>query len=167
VTLHRKTQLPAFSRRRLQEFADAGILHPTSTFKPKPKKATGKRQACTGPKKSVTELVDERSGGVCEWPDCGQRQTERHHRLNRKNGGRHGEAKERVNGVAWLLGACRPHHRRVTSPVGEVRKEALDKGWLLLEHQDATRVPVWTRHSDEPVYLTADGAWVPFQEACA
>jgi hypothetical protein len=163
----RRTKLRAFSDKRLRELADAGIAHPTSTFKPKPKMAMPKRAKDTRPKRSVEELVDARSGGMCELPDCARQQTDRHHRLNRKQGGRHGEAKERVNGVAWLLGVCRPHHRRVTSPVGEVRKEALDKGWLLLEHQDATRVPVWTRHSDEPVYLTADGAWVPFQEACA
>ena len=158
------------SARRAAEWEALGI-RPTSTFKPKPKPkakmATPKRQAYTGPKKSVTELVDERSGGMCEWSDCGQRQTERHHRLNRKNGGRHGEAKERVNGVAWLLGACRVHHAFVTSPYGHRLKVARDRGWLLLEHEDATQVPAWTRHSDEPVYLTADGAWVPFQEACA
>ncbi len=59
----RRSELPKMSRKRLDEWEALGI-RPTSTFKPKPK-ATSKRQAYTGPKKSVTELVDERSGGMC------------------------------------------------------------------------------------------------------
>lgn len=163
----KRTQMRLMSDRRRAELAEAGITHPTSTLVSKRAPEKPKRQAYTGPKKSVTELVDDRSGGLCEWTDCGQPQTERHHRLNRKNGGRHGEAKERVNGTAWLLGACRVHHAFVTSPYGHRLKVARDRGWLLHENEDATQVPVWTRHSDQPVYLTADGLWVRFEEACA
>lgn len=163
--MNRGKGLAPISEKRLLKLAAAGITNPRSTFMPKA--AATKRAAYTGPKKSVTELVDERSGGLCEWPACLQPQVHRHHRLNRKQGGRHGEPRERINGAAWLLGACVPHHAYVTSAYGVRLKRAKAMGWLLMEHQDATQEPVWTRHSDEPVYLTPDGAWVPFEEFCA
>lgn len=166
--MKRGTGLKPMSDKRRAELAAQGVTNPSSTFKPKPKPAkTAKRGSYTGPKRSVAELVDARSGGICEWPGCPESQTERHHRLNRKNGGRHGEAKERVNGVQWLLGACRVHHAYVTSPFGERRAVAKSMGWLLLEHEDAGLVPVWTRHSDQPIYLAADGGWATFEEVGA
>lgn len=158
--------LATMSDKQRARLAELGIRYPSSTFVPKPA-MTARRPKDTGPKRSVAELVRERSGGMCEWQDCPRPQTDVHHRLNRKQGGRHGDAAERVNGAAWLLAACRPHHAAVTSPFGHRRKVARDRGWLLEEHEDAAQVPVWTRHSDQPVYLTADGSWVRFGEACA
>lgn len=162
----KRTKMRAMSAKRLAEFEALGV-YPTSTFKPKPPKMATAKRPSTGPKQSVVELLIARSGGMCEWSDCPQVATDKHHRLNRKNGGRHGEMRERLNGVAWLLHACRVHHAYVTSPFGRRRKVARDRGWLLEEHEDAAQVPVWTRHSDQPVYLTADGLWVRFGEACA
>lgn len=125
------------------------------------------RRRSTGPKTSVCELVDKRSGRICEWPECGQPQADRHHRLNRKAGGRHGEMRERLNGAAWLLGACRPHHDMVTNPVGDVRQLAEDWGWLLREGQDAAQSPVMTCHSVEPVWLDNAGRWHPYEDGVA
>jgi hypothetical protein len=113
----RRTELRAFSAKRMAELEAQGI-RPTSTFKPTQRKATGKRPKDTGPKQSVTELVHKRSGGMCEWSGCTEPATDKHHRLNRKDGGRHGEMRDRLNGVAWLLHACRVHHAYVTSPFG-------------------------------------------------
>lgn len=118
----------------------------------------------TGPDRATCLLVDRRSGRVCEWPGCGQPQTDRHHRLNRKQGGRHGEAAVRVNGAAWLLGACRTHHAYVTSPHTERLIVARANGWLLREHEDATQVPVLTCHDPGPVWLSNDGAWRRYEE---
>lgn len=62
-----------------------------------------------------------------------------------------------------LLHLCAPHHIWVESN----RAAATTKGLLLSAAADPAQVPVWTRHSDELVYLTGDGLWVPFEEACA
>jgi hypothetical protein len=78
-----------------------------------------------------------------------------HHRLNRKQGGRHGEAAVRINQAAWLLDACRLHHNAVTSPVGAARDLAREMGWLLHEGEDARTVPVASRHGR--VLLADDG----------
>ncbi len=120
--------------------------------------AKPKRARDTGPSQRVRGLVALRSGGICEWPGCGQQATDQHHRLNRKAGGRHGEMAERINQAAWLLHACRDHHRVVTSPVGEARLQSLAMGWLLLEGHDALRVPAVTRHGR--VWLTNDGRFI-------
>lgn len=129
--------------------------------------AKRKRPRYTGPDRSTCLLVDRRSGRTCEWPGCTALQTDRHHRLNRKQGGRHGEAQARVNGAAWLLAACRVHHAYVTSPFGERREVAIRLGWLLLEHQDAPQAPVLTRHHQEPVWLDNDGNWHEYAEGAA
>lgn len=115
------------------------------------------RQRATGPTPAVRNAVAARSAGQCEWPGCVRAATDVHHRLNRKAGGRHGAMAALINGVAWLLHACRPHHEFVTSPHGEARVLALATGWLLLEGQDAELVPVRTRHAVGPVWLTAAG----------
>lgn len=117
------------------------------------------------PRARVCRLVDARSGRVCEWPRCGQPQAHRHHRLARKMGGRHGSARSRVNGAAWLLGICVEHHTVVTSPMGEVRRMVRDMGWVLVEGQDAPHVPVLTCHHPDPVYLAGDGGWATCEEA--
>lgn len=117
------------------------------------------RPAYTGPTPEVRALVAGRCGGRCEWPGCRRAAVDIHHRLNRKNGGRHGAARERINQAGWLLGACRHHHERVTNPVGEVRAEVEAMGWLLREHQDALATPVLTRHRPELVVLDNAGGW--------
>jgi hypothetical protein len=152
----------------MEQMRAAGL--PTnSTFVPRQREFRDKqpRRRDTGPLRATVELLYLRSGRICEWPGCVQPATEKHHRLNRKAGGRHGEARERVNGVAWLLHACHTHHAYVTSPTGDQRQRALDMGWLLLEYQDALQVPVLTRHDDEPVWLDGDGAWRLFEVGVA
>lgn len=126
-----------------------------------------RRASRTGPDRATCLLVDRRSGRVCEWPGCGQPQTDRHHRLNRKQGGRHGEAVVRVNGAAWLLGACRTHHAYVTSPHTERLIVARANGWVLREHEDATQVPVLTCHDPYRVWLSNDGQVHRFEEGAA
>jgi hypothetical protein len=166
--LRSHTALSPMSAKRMEQLRAAGL--PTnSTFLPRQRESRVKqpRRRDTGPLRSTVELLYLRSGRICEWPGCVQPATEKHHRLNRKYGGRHGEARERVNGVAWLLHACQTHHAYVTSPTGDQRQRALDMGWLLLEYQDALQVPALTRHDDEPVWLDAAGAWHLFEVGVA
>lgn len=119
------------------------------------------RARSTGPTAATRRLVRRRAGGMCEWPGCTRPGTETHHRLNRKAGGRRGDASTRINGAAWLLLGCNEHHARVTSPVGQARLDAIAAGWLLLEHQDAETTPALTRHSPAPVLLTNAGEITP------
>lgn len=175
----RRSRLQQISpKQRAKRAAEDGDPYPTSTFRRKPpatpkqgcrtkltrKQAPKKRGRYTGPKQSTTKLLRKRSGKQCEWPGCGRPATEKHHRLNRKQGGRHGEGHVRVNGVAWLLDSCGIHHAYVTSPEGERRKVAERMGWLLREYQDATQVPVQTRHDPEPAWLSDDGRWHKYEE---
>lgn len=119
------------------------------------RRATPKRRN-TGPTAKVRALVRARSGGWCEWAGCWLAAAEVHHRLNRKQGGRRGEASIRINQAAWLLDACRVHHNLVTSPHGEARVLARSSGWLLLEGEDARTAPVLSRHG--LVWLTDAGS---------
>jgi hypothetical protein len=118
-----------------------------------------------GPSAKTRRLVYARAGksgewpGGCEYPGCTRARTELHHRLNRKDGGRHGAACVRINGAAWLLAVCRVHHRLVTSACGAVLAQARADGWVLMEHQDAAVTPVLTRHHDLPVLLDDVGDW--------
>lgn len=133
-----------------------------------PKTAARQRRRDTGPTAKVRALVRKRSGGQCEWPGCWQQAIQQHHRLNRKNGGRHGEMGRRINQAAWILDACHTHHDRVTDPVGVARQEVEEAGWLLREHQDARDTPVTTRHGR--VWLADDGSisnTPPTEEAAA
>lgn len=167
--LERRTPLRAMSDRRRQQLTEQGNPSPFSTLtnrapvgrgnvsRPAVPAPRGTRD--TGPTPAVRALVAARSGGRCEWPGCTQPGTDVHHRLNRKAGGRHGAARERINGAAWLLAACRPHHDQVTSPTGGVRVLVERAGWLLREHQDAALTPVSTCHHPMPVLLTALGTW--------
>jgi hypothetical protein len=173
MSLRRTRIQPISERQRAIRAAEDDDLHPVSTFRRKrqpERRATlarkpvpQKRPRYTGPKVSVQKLVDRRSGKRCEWPGCHQPATERHHRLNRKSGGRHGEAHERVNGAAWLLSVCHAHH--LALPKRRAIAERL--GWLLREHQDATQVPALTRHDPEPVWLDNSGKWHRYEEGAA
>lgn len=168
--LERKQPMSRMSVRRRQELAEQGNRNPFTTLPasaPLNRTSEGGRFTAldrkpaknTGPTAAVCTLVDARSGGRCEWPGCPRPQQDRHHRLNRKAGGRHGEAAVRINGAAWLLATCRPHHVRVTNPTGDVRVEAERMGWILREHQDAEVTPALTCHSLSPVWLTAAGSY--------
>jgi hypothetical protein len=118
-----------------------------------------KRVRDTGPGDTVRKMVDGRAGGWCEWPGCSERGTQRHHRLGRKAGGRHGQASDLLNGAAWLLKVCHAHHAMVTSPHGEALGAARASGWLLMEGQNAEAVPVVVRWWVAPVLLDAYGGW--------
>lgn len=166
--MRRGGPLPQFSTKRLAALDAAGIP-PLSTFLPKPavERPVRKAQRYTGPKRSVCDLVDARSGRLCEWPACPRPQDHRHHRLDRGMGGRHGEMADRLNGAAWLLAVCWVHHEIVTNPVGDLLTTVKEMGWVLIEGQDATAVPVWTRHSGEPVWLDNAGGWHQYEEGAA
>jgi hypothetical protein len=128
------------------------------------RKAAPKRRD-TRPTAKVRALVRERSGGWCEWAGCWLAASEQHHRLNRKQGGRHGEAAVRINQAAWIVDACAEHHRLVTSPHGAARQLARESGWLLEEHEDARAVSVLSRHGR--VWLGDDGSvstTIPYAE---
>lgn len=172
--LKTRTPLVPMAPKMAAKRAAEGDLHPSSTFARKsaasPKLATAapaKRPGYTGPKRSVCDMVDKRSGKRCEFPSCTSAQDHRHHRLNRKAGGRRGEMRERLNSAAWLLGVCTVHHEIVTNPVGEVRETVERMGWVLREGQDATAVEVATRHHPEPVWLDNSGDWHIYEEASA
>ncbi len=166
--LARKAELSPYSKRRWDEVTAAGF-RPTTSFRPKPREATTPKASPrrTDPKRSVCELVDKRSKGMCEWQGCPRLGVERHHRLNRKVGGRHGEMAELVNGAAWLLKVCKVHHAYVTSAYGEQLAEVRRKGWVLTERQNALRVPVLTRHDEHPIWLLPNGKFLFHEEACA
>ncbi|MFF0821186.1 hypothetical protein ACFYUR_12445 [Micromonospora haikouensis] len=168
----KRSPLNAMSGKRRAKLAAAGVANPFSTLvnggavgrgsaprlaAPAPKQ---RRTRDTGPTADVRALIAARCGGWCEWPACPRPYTDVHHRLNRKSGGRHGAAAVRINGAGWLLAACRPHHERVTNPVGDVRVEAERMGWILREHQDAEVTPVFTRHGW--VLLGGDGGFEPY-----
>lgn len=163
--MERRKPLARMSAKRRAALAAAGNPNPWSTIvstagrgiTPRLAAPTPKKRRHTGPTTTVRALVRARSSGLCEWPGCPRPGTDLHHRLNRKQGGRHGEMRDRINGAAWLLDACRPHHERVTSPVGEVRVAVEQLGWVLREHQDAEVMPVFTRHGW--VLLTPDGGF--------
>lgn len=146
----RRTGIRSISDKRRAMLAAHGIKHIASTL-------VSLGRADTGPPRRVRRAVARRSGGMCEWPGCWALATEIHHRLNRKNGGRHGAMQKLINQPEWLLHCCRMHHNLVTSPFGPVRKLVIDMGWLLLEGQDAAVVLVLTRHDPDPVRLLRAG----------
>jgi hypothetical protein len=131
----------------------------------KMRRSPGRRRP--GPTRTVEWIVDCRAaGGIddgrppwCEWPDCDQVGVHRHHRLNRKDGGRHGAMADLVNGPAWLLKLCAHHHHEVTVAHGAELKQFRDDGWLLMEGQHAELVPVRTRWWPDPIWLAGDGSW--------
>lgn len=119
----------------------------------------------TGPPERVRKLVRARSCGRCEWPGCGSLAQDMHHRLNRKDGGRHGEMRARLNGAAWLAHCCRYHHDLVTNPVGVDRCYAEASGWLLREGLDARVVPILVGHSPCLIVFDDSGGWQPVSDS--
>ncbi len=151
--------------------------------------STVKRPKDTGPTGKVKDLVDGRAGattthpGVCEFVGCGRKRADRHHRLNRKMGGRDGDMAVKVNGAEWLVDLCDGHHALVTRPdradaalVAEVRAIFGDYGrsatvrvlvellgYVLREQVegrpvDAAKTEILTRHRVGPILLNADGS---------
>lgn len=157
--LGRSGPIRSISDNRRDKLAALGIkLGHNSTF--------AAQRPDTGPSRAVRRRVAKRSGGLCEFPawaicpPCTDLATDMHHRLNRKIGGRHGEAQETVNQAHWLLHCCRAHHAYVTSPAGHRRRTALAIGWLLLEGEDAAEMPALTRHDPAPVLLLPSGLYL-------
>jgi hypothetical protein len=110
------------------------------------------RRRSTGPIPEVRQIVEARSGGRCEFTDCTRVGEHIHHRRPRRMGG--SKAVD-TNGVANLLHLCCVHHDWVESN----RTAATDMGLLLPSTADPSRVPLWTRHANQRVHLTADGSW--------
>lgn len=157
--------LRPMSDKRAAALEAEGITFPTSTLIAHTPMAAKKSN--TGPKQDVRELLRWRSGGMCEWPDCPEQATDTHHRLNRKAGGRHGDMRDKINGVEWLIHCCRTHHAYVTSPHGHRRRNAIAIGWFLLEGQEALRIPFLSRHDVEPIWPLPNGSFLEFEEGCA
>jgi hypothetical protein len=105
----------------------------------------------------------ERSERLCEaWlTGCWGRATDPHHRITRKDGGRHGQAKERSDRMSGLLHVCRPCHRWIH----EHPAAAEPMGLLLPESAIPAQVPVLYR--GESKYLDDDGRVWAFEEVGA
>lgn len=104
------------------------------------------RRRSTGPSLSVRQLVEARSGGRCEFAACPSGGVHDHHRRPRRMGG--SKAAD-TNTAANLLKLCLPHHEWVESN----RAAATEMGLLLPSTADPSAVPVYTRHSAQPVLL--------------
>ncbi len=70
--------------------------------------------------KSIRQLVEQRSRGICEMDDCTAPATDLHHRLRRAQGGKH-----TVENLAHLC--SHDHHVRIHGNP----KWAYETGWLL------------------------------------
>lgn len=68
---------------------------------------------------TVRTEVEERSGGLCEWPSCPEQATDLHHRLMRSRGGKH-----TATNLAHL---CRGHHRSIHNHPAQ----SYESGWLI------------------------------------
>jgi hypothetical protein len=112
-----------------------------------------------------SKTLADRSGSWCEpqlaEAGCWGRATDPHHRITRKDGGRHGEAKERSDQLSGLVHACRPCHRWVHDHPAKAR----DLGLLLREHQIPAYEPVLYR--GDLVYLDDAGDTHHFEEVGA
>lgn len=110
-------------------------------------------------------IVRERSGGVCEiqLEGCWGRASQKSHRIARGMGGRHGAAKKLSDRPSDLLDSCLFCHLVITRVPWKV--DAKGNGWVLVDGQEPTQEPVNRR--GEWGYLTDDGRFVPFEEACA
>ena len=137
----RRTEL-----RRTQRLRRAAILH---------------RHTYTGPSVRTRRVVRARAQDGCEWPLCGRVGTDYHHRLNRKQGGRHGHRRVEVNRPSWIVLVCRLHHDLVTSASGPALVHARQTGWVLTEDQCASSVPIEAVHGR--CWLTDDGT-VAYEE---
>jgi hypothetical protein len=119
------------------------------------------------PRPAVTpsrrKTLAERSGGWCEarLDVCGGRATDPHHRITRKDGGRSGEARVRLDELSDLLHLCRRCHGWVHLFPARAREQGLS----LKEHQIPAHEPV--RYRGDLMYLTDSGDVVSFEQAGA
>jgi hypothetical protein len=111
----------------------------------------------------VRAALAKRSKGMCEMQlhGCTGVAVDPSHRISSKNGGRHGEAKERHDRLSNLIHACRRCHEWVTSR----DVEAKDDGLRLDEWQSPPAEPVLYRGVLS--YLTDDGRVLSYEEVGA
>jgi len=112
----------------------------------------------------VVAVVRARSRGRCEIAILGAclgEGTQRHHRVTRKMGGRHGAAASRSDRAANLLDACAGCHGLVTERPGL----GYSFGWSLHEYEDPALTPVLYR--GELAYLDDAGGVHAFEKASA
>jgi 5-methylcytosine-specific restriction protein A len=108
---------------------------------------TTKRRRSTGFTPAVHDLINERSGNVCE--KCGNDwATQHHHRRPRSAGGTRRESTNRASNALALCERC---HADCESR----REWATVHGWLVSQHSDPALIPVLTRHGW--VRLTDEG----------
>lgn len=84
-----------------------------------------------------------------------------HHRITRKDGGRHGQAKVQSDRLSDLLDVCWFCHFCVHYEV----TQAYEAGWLLHEWQNPAQE--WVTYRGEVMYLTDDGAVLDYETAGA
>lgn len=156
----KRTPLPPMSKERREEFAAAGIPHPTSTFKPSRKASKAKRPKATGPDRNTVEVVLERdhwSCVVCGEPLHGDRgiNWSIHHRVRRSQG---------VDNLpSNLIAVCGHGTAGCHSNIHAAPAKAREAGWLLRSTDIPAEVPM--AHSQHGwVRLAADGEWTRSEE---
>jgi len=113
------------------------------------------RRRYTGPSAEVIDLVAIRSGGRCEFPGCGQRAQDPHHRFERGSGGAGPKGPAWINEVPNILAACRHHNDWCSN---QQPTEAWQMGWIVRHPDVPFLVPALTAHDDLPVFLNEDGS---------
>jgi len=93
----------------------------------------------TGPSAKVRRIVRERSGGVCEFPDCGRVAVDPHHRFERGMGGVGSKGPDWINNASNILAACRHHNDWVSN---QQPHEAWVMGWRLKPGELPQETPV-------------------------
>ena len=165
----RRTKLAAMSAKRRAQLAEAGISHPVSTFKPKPKMATVKRKD-TGFDPIVVDAILERDGHMCArcggalWGERGLNYSIQHRRARGSGGTDRPDTNMPQNGLALCgsgAGDAGCH-----SYVESHRDEARDNGWAVRQNKDPLRVAV-THFLHGRVFLYSNGSWGSRPEACA
>lgn len=89
----------------------------------------------TGPSKSTLLLLEQRSSGKCEFPDCAAPAVHTHHRRPRRAGG---TRRPETNLPSNLLRLCMEHHEWIESN----RTASLEMGMLLHASDNPATVPV-------------------------
>lgn len=98
-----------------------------------------RKRTYTGPSKSTLVVIDQRSQGSCEFPECSSPAVHTHHRRPRRAGG---TKRPETNLPSNLLRLCLAHHEWIESN----RTDALAMGMLLHDSDDPSAAPVSTPH---------------------
>lgn len=108
-------------------------------------------------------MIRERSGGLCEiqLDGCRGRACQKSHRIGRKDGGRHGAARQLSDRPSNAMDACWWCHYVITESPGMAKTQ----GWLLEEWQNPLMESVLYR--GEVMYLDDFGSVVSFEKAGA